>query len=335
MNKKFQLLLIILLWFILIISSIFNYDFRLIFVDFWWFAVLLLLLLIFEYSKIKNIEWSVRWLMYISFFITLLLFFKFYHFFAWIFEAPFPLFAYQPGTLFDDVRYSSLIIASITFAILMFFVFQINITKKKEYKKRLKFAILWVSVAILSHIVFYVSNLSYVYREYPKAFMYTSLDWEYITNTDRYFWLVEKYWSNEKWFTKFETLDDAIEALKLADKLNDKLLYVLAFEDISRFWYDKAFEKYQDKTFQVYFLNYIDPPLNYKDNFYSNVWYFDSLIENSSDSSIKKATSLIKEEYINYLDWKTSEEELFNFIREQVYHNSNLDNLEWVNYSIF
>lgn len=202
----------------------------------------------------KKPEISIIILFLVSFFVLSGLFMKFYHIgfvpgTGWIIAGS------QPSYLYDEVRQSSMLIATISFFILIGLWIFVLKTKQKQYKKRLWFAFLWLFIAIFSHLLFYVSNLSYVYREHPKVFSYTSSDWEYIKDKEKYFWLIEKYWTNEKWFAKFETLKDAIDALKLADKLNDKLLYVLVFKDIGRFWYDKALEKYSNDTFRYFFIS--------------------------------------------------------------------------------
>lgn len=270
---------------------------------------------------------NIKILLWASYFILLALFFKF-----WSFWFPLLAFPKQPWSIYNEIRESSQFIAFIWIIIVSIIYFVIKLQKSERTK--LFLWILTLFVSIFTYLSFYLVNLQYVYEEHSWFFMYKSSDWEYITNKDRYFDLVKKYWFDYSASAKFETLDDAIDALKFADENNIKWLYNRAFLDIERFWYDKAFEKYKDKTFQVYFLYHIDPPVNYRQYFYDNVKYFNSFINNSQDIILTELMELINNKYSGYLNWEITEEELFKFIREETYHNSNLDNLNWVNYKI-
>ena len=156
-----------------------------------------------------------------------------------------------------------------------------------------------------------------------------------ISNKERYFSLVEKYWFDQDWYRQFKTLDDSIDALKFANKINNKALYWLVFMDMDRFWYDKAFEKYQDKTFQVYFLKVLleDFAVNNMTFFITFIWKLTDFRSYLKDIKILKIINYINNDnrtfilYNKVVFWKNID--FFSNLNKEF--NKKIDLIDWVN----
>ena len=205
------------------------------------------------FTTFKKFPKKVKILFLLSLFIVYSLATKFYVHVIPLFDYYLPWFPKKPMYFYNDYKLSSFIIAFIWFIWLVYIYTKIKQEKKKKLQIRL--AVIWLIISILSHVLFYVTNPKYVYNFHPKWFLYTDITGEYITNKDRYFWLLDTYWKGIGGsYAKFKTFEDSIEALEFAKRQNDDWIYYAVFLSMERFWYDKSLEKYRDATFQIFFI---------------------------------------------------------------------------------
>lgn len=206
--------------------------------------------------------------------------------------------------LWNNWMYWSSMIYWLSWILIIIYLLKQKFTKEnnsksnKWYYKKVLFTLLWV------YLLFYITNPWYTLQTHPRLFLYQN--WKNITNKEIYFFLTEKYWFKADLYKPFKTLDDSIEGLEFAKKINSKWLYSWIFYDLERFWYDNVFKKYNDLTFQAYFIKKIveDPFVNDKPLYDSNINIIWNYKKHVSNEHIIEA--------INYIEMKRNEYEFKN-----------------------
>ncbi|NDK07824.1 hypothetical protein EOM39_01100 [Candidatus Gracilibacteria bacterium] len=158
--------------------------------------------------------------------------------------------------------------------------------------------------------LFYITNPWYTLQTHPRLFLYQ--DGKNITNKEIYFFLTERYGFKSDLYKPFKTLEDSIEGLEFAMKIKEPSLYRLVFEDIEKFGYNNLLKRYNDDSFQLYFLNYILFTSTFYDGKINNL--DDSLTYLKNILSIAKNNEIINlsNELLNKLNYasKLNEKEI-------------------------
>lgn len=261
--------------------------------------------------------------------ISLALILKFYHLTPQTYIFPYFAAPMRPFHEYDTYRYTSIILWFISLFIILILWYRAK--SFKDISKSIKSWLVAIIISILFYGSFYIVQAKYTYEEHPSVFGYFSDDGQYIVDKEKYFNLVKKYWFSETSYKPFKTLEDSIEALEYANINNFKWLYKAVFYDLEKFWYDKAFEKYHDKTFQVYFIKRFIEDYAADDIFFYNK-YSSSLnlySDLSSDLNIKKIINNLYTEVNNNESNK-------DFLRD-LYHKyiEKIKELKGVNWNIF
>jgi hypothetical protein len=291
---------------------------------------------IFEY--LSSLRYFSIFLWVLSLYISYILMFKFSEY-ALLFKIPVLFsdwFPSQPEYEFFAMKlwFVSLIIG------IVFFVF---IHKEKDKLKKLQLSLLSVLLALVFYFSFYATNISYIYKNHSCLLMYKSFDCETISNKERYFKYLKKYGFSINWYAKFETLEDSIEAMEFAKinvskDNNMKYIYNRVFEDLDRFWYDKALEEYKDKTFQVYFVRSLVYMLwtdkKDKEFLMKNFHFLKKVEESNNDALVKSISKSLLWEYVKLES--LSKEDLVNFIGS-IYTDFSplIRKIEWVDRQLF
>ncbi|USN58836.1 MAG: hypothetical protein H6767_01795 [Candidatus Peribacteria bacterium] len=103
------------------------------------------------------------------------------------------LYPYDPSFLYDDFRISTLWIGLPILAIIIGIAWWIRVSKKLTEHMIHLLVIIALGLSIFGYLLFLVSNERYVYTEHPALLGYRDWQGEYITDTDEYLALVQKY----------------------------------------------------------------------------------------------------------------------------------------------
>jgi len=275
---------------------------------------------IFDY--LSNLRYFSTFLSVVGLYISYILMFKFSEY-ALLFKVPVLFADWFPSQPEYEFFAMKLWFISLVIWIVLF----VFIRKEKEKVKKLKLWLLSVLLALVFYFSFYVTNISYVYKNHSCLLMYKSFDCETISNKERYFKYLKKYGFSINWYAKFETLEDSIEAMEFAkeyanEKNKIRAIYRGTFRDLDRFWYDKILEAYNDKTFQVYFVSQVVSininEENDRNFFLKNFYLLEKIAEYSDDQLLKDTVTKLLSEYQKL--WNLSEEEGMELIRT-VYTN--------------
>nr|MDD3720175.1 hypothetical protein [Candidatus Gracilibacteria bacterium] len=149
------------------------------------------------------------------------------------------------------------------------------------------------------YLLFYITNPWYTLQTHPRLFLYQ--DGKNITNKNIYFFLTERYGFNPSLYKPFKTLDDSIDGLEFAMRTNNKSLYSNIFFDLEKYGYENVFKKYNDVTFQAYFLKM----------FVNDYFVNDKPLYNNNINVIGNYKSYTNNKYIieaiNYIETKRDE----------------------------
>jgi hypothetical protein len=172
--------------------------------------------------------------------------------------------------------------------------------------------------------------------------MYKTLNKKHIVNQNIFFYFVKKYWFKyyqQDSYSPFKTLEESIKWLEFAKSIWNWLLYWLIFKDLDKFWYDKALELYRDKTFQVYFIDYLSSRnmIAEKDKsfFFQNVWFLKNIEEFTNFDDIKH---IIKQFLIEYkkISKDITEKKLIELVHNTYDKLSKkIYSIKWINESIY
>ena len=127
---------------------------------------------------------KINYLFYVSIFFCITLIIKFYNFIIPSLDFPILFVRRQPWYIYDDFRYSSIIIWLLAIIIIIWLIIK-SIKSKKKLRNKL--AIMALIISILAHMTFYITNPKYIYESTPKLFLYAWVTGEYITNKKLYF----------------------------------------------------------------------------------------------------------------------------------------------------
>jgi hypothetical protein len=219
----------------------------------------------------------------------------------------------------DDKMVTSSLIFGIIWIVgwIMILLFLI---KLKTNKDRLRLWIWAIIFWLVINLLFYLINPWYTLQTHPRLFFYQ--DWKNITNIERYFYLTEKYWYDYTLYKPFKTLEDSIDWLEFAKKIKEPSLYKTIFEDSEKFWYGELLKKYNDNSFQLYFLNYVlftSAVNNWKiNNLDININYLNLLLSNSSNNEIITLSNelLNKLNYASKLDKNDMKQTMDDYLKE-------------------
>ena len=187
-----------------------------------------------------------------------------------------------------------------------------------------------VYVCIGVYGILMVTNPRYTIQVFPQIFWFTDIRGNEITNKERYFYWIETLWFEFVKFHPMKTLEESIDALKYANVHNNAQMYSYFFEDIERFWYENALEKYNDEIFSKKVLVKIIS-VDYRD--WTGKWEKDSIkyfLENikiieyiksfSHDKHNVEASKYTLERLDLYKKWFLSEKDFFkNIYKEVIY----------------
>jgi len=227
-------------------------------------------------------------------------------------------------------------------SLIIWIIFIICICKASKYKNKLKLAIISLITAISFYLLFYVTHINYIYMKHSHLLMYKTLNKKHIVNQNIFFYFVKKYWFKyyqQDSYSPFKTLEESIKWLEFAKSIWNWLLYWLIFKDLDKFWYDKALELYRDKTFQVYFIDYLSSRnmIAEKDKsfFFQNVWFLKNIEEFTNFDDIKH---IIKQFLIEYkkISKDITEKKLIELVHNTYDKLSKkIYSIKWINESIY
>jgi len=240
---------------------------------------------------------KIRWIVILSFIIVYLLASKFYKSILWIIPL-FPLLPLWTNYADREWLYTSLIISTLAFLVMIIIKADMWMTTNIKEKQRLSYILLWIAVS--SHLLFYLLTPSYIYIKHPTLLMYQNA-W-YLTNIDRYLYYVEKYGFKQQTYAEPKTLEDAIKMLEWAKENNREMLYSVVFDSVEFFWYDKAFAKYNNLDFETYFLKYmLVRHIWNRDQLYieKNYKYLEDLILITNNKVLKEKANIL----LSIFDW--------------------------------
>lgn len=236
-----------------------------------------------------------------------------------------PIKAEFVGVFKDDKMFTSSLFLWLIW-IIIWIIMLICLFKLKTNKNRFKLWVWAILFWLIINFLFYVINPWYTLQTHPWLFFYQ--DGKNITNTERYFFLTERYGFDSTLYKPFKTLEDSIEGLDFAKKINNKALYSNIFFDLEIYWYENIFNKYKDLTFQAYFLKSFvnDPFVNDQNLFDSNIeeiWKYKKYAKNRYIIEAINYIEIKRDEY----KWKEKWPEFYTDLSHKVLDI--LKNLIW------
>jgi len=223
---------------------------------------------------------------------------KFFHFVkVWVIYFPF---AFTIDWIFsNEWMFQSVLIYSIIWISIILYIFYERFIVKENVKKDTWYYKTIFLIVIVVYWLFYITNPWYTLQTHPRLFLYQ--DGKNITNKWIYFYLTERYWFKESLYKPFNTMEDSIEWLEFAKEINDPWLYYHIFIDLEKYWYENIFNKYDDLTFQAYFIReFVNDP------FVDDQTFFDSNINRMWEYK-KYIKSEIIIEVLDYIEKKSTE----------------------------
>ncbi|MFA5917773.1 MAG: hypothetical protein WC850_06080 [Candidatus Gracilibacteria bacterium] len=257
--------------------------------------------------------------MFFGIILTFLLLTKFYH---WDRIGGLYLpFAYTTDGIFSNnwMFVSSTLYGLIGIGIILY-LFKDKFIKGNNKRSNKCYYKIIIGVILLVYGLFYITNLWYTLQTHPRLFMYQ--DGKNITNKDRYFYLTERYGFRGDLYKPFKTLEDSIAGLEFAKKIKEPSLYRIIFEDAEKFGYGELLKKYNDNSFQLYFLNYVlftSTVNNGKiNNLDTNINYLNLLLSNSNNNEIITLSNelLNKLNYASKLDKSDMKQTMDDYLKE-------------------